>query len=292
MTAGAEAVAGRLSALARSLPACRAARVRQGAGALALGTVGLSLVVRLAVNAPGEPSAVVASAVGPAETLALVGPALAALALGVATDRPLARVGLLFAGVFGLLGALSPAALVPAAGAAAAGGTLVAVAHLPRGTTWGVARRWLVAGALLAGVALSLAGASGVAPATARPLGSKLALAGVAASVVFVGSDWRGRAAGLVGAGLLAWFGTQVPFVLGSLALVGGAVVGASLPFLAVGAGGGVATATTGLLARRSEAALGGGLLLAAGVPATLPRALAVVVGLALLTAPEVSADA
>lgn len=284
MTAG--AMARRLSGLARTLPAWRPARVRRSAGALALAAAGSAFVVRLAVNAPGEPSAVIAAATGPVQTVALVGPALAALVLGVTTDRPLVRVGLLFAGVFGLLGALASTARVPAAGATVAGGTLVAVGHLPRARTWHVTRRWLVAGALLVGVALSLAGTSGVAPATTRPLGSKLALAGIGASAVYVASDWRGVAAGLASAGLVVWFGTQAPFVLGSLALVGGAVVGASLPLLAVGAGGGVATTATGLLSNRSDVALGGALLLVAGVPATLSRALAVVLGLALLTLP------
>lgn len=275
------------SGVARSLPRLRPARIRRSAGLLALAGIGIALAVRLAVNAPGEPSAVVAAASEAVRSIALVGTAVAALALGVATDGVPARVGLLFAGVFGLLSGISSAAFPPAAGATVAAATLVAVARLPRERTWAAVRQWLVAGALVGGIAFSLAGSTGVAPVTARPLGSKLALVGIGASPVFVRLDWRSWAAGLLAASLLAWFGVQAPFVLGSLALVGGAVVGASLPLLALGAGGGAATTAAGALSGRLDAALGGALLLTAGVPGTLPRALAVVVGVALLTATE-----
>lgn len=275
----------RLSGVARELPRPRPARTRWVAGVLAFLAAGSGLLVDVAVNLPGSAPAFVTAVAAPVDVAALVGPALAALAIGVTTRRPLARVGLLFAGVFGLLGAVAPPALVPAVGATVAGGALVAVARLPREPTWVVARQWLVAGALVVGTGLSLVGAMGVEPAALRPLGSKLALLAVAAAPVFVRADWRSWLVGLVGAGVVAWFGVSAPFVLGSLSLVGGAVVGASLPYLVLGAGGGLATAATGLFTGRPDAALGGGLLLVAGVPATVPRALAVVVGVALLTA-------
>ncbi|MFC7045731.1 phosphate ABC transporter permease [Halobacteriaceae archaeon GCM10025711] len=265
-------VASALQAAAQSATGhVTADQVRVGAGGLALTAALAMLLVRLGVNAPVETPAFLVAAYDPVSVAALGGPALAAAALGVASTDAVEQVGLLFAGVFGLLALVAPPVVVPAAGAVVGGGLLATSSHLPRDYAWHAVRRWLVAVALLAGVAISLAGTMGVDPTLTRPLGSRVALLAVAVSPVFVRSDWRAWAVGGVGAAVVAVVGLTYPFVLGAFTLVGGAVLGASLPLLALAMAGGVTVVASGVLQRDVDVLLAGGLLVVAGVPATLP---------------------
>ncbi|ESP89693.1 hypothetical protein K933_01851, partial [Candidatus Halobonum tyrrellensis G22] len=129
----------------------------------------------------------------------------------------------------------------------------------------------------------SLAATAGVAPATLRPLGTAVALVGVGASPAVVGADRTGLLAGAVAGTVALWFAAGAPYVAGAVLLVGGGVVGAPIALVALAVAGGVAGLVSALRRGRSETAVGVGLALAAGVPATLPRALGVVVAVSLL---------
>lgn len=243
------------------------------------GAAGL-LVARVALNANLVPG--VGGSMGTLQLLATLGPALGALVVATATDDAPERIGLAFVGVFGLLAAIVPTATTPAVVAVVAGGSLA------------VSRRWrqvdrsldwhaLPVVALVLAVAVSLAAGIGVASATLWPIGTNLALLGAAATPALLGhgrTDWA--FGGLVAAVLVA-IGLSAPFVTGAVTLIGGGVVGASLLVLAVGLAGLTTTASAAARTRHWHALLGAGLLLAAGVPASLPRALAVVLGVLLL---------
>lgn len=259
---------------------------RTVAGLCAFVPVALATLYRVVNNAPGPlPSDVVAFATGALPVV--VGPAVAALLLAATDPRPLVRVGLTFAGGFGVVATLSPAAWLPAAVGVTAGGGVVVVAHAGRGETTPRTRRTAaVGGVLVAAVCVSLAATVGVDPATLRPLGSAIALVGVAATPLVVGSARTGLLAGAL-AGLLTFgVATSVPYVAGAVLLVGGGVVGVPLGLVVLAAAGGVTALVTAFDRRRYDAALGVCLLLAAGVPATLLGSLAVVVAVALLADP------
>ncbi|MCU4716952.1 phosphate ABC transporter permease [Halapricum hydrolyticum] len=269
-------------ATADALPELRSLDVdtRLVAGVFGLaGAAGL-LVARVALNA--NLASGVAGSMGTLQLLATLGPALGALVVATATDDAPERIGLAFVGVFGLLAAIVPAATTAAVVAVVAGGSLA------------VARRWrqvdrsldwhaLPVVALVSAVAVSLAAGIGVASATLWPIGTNLALLGAAATPALLGhgrTDWA--FGGLVAAVLVA-IGLSAPFVTGAVTLIGGGVVGASLLVLAVGLAGLTTTASAAARTRHWHALLGAGLLFAAGVPASLPRALAVVLGVLLL---------
>lgn len=262
-----------------------AGRVRRTAGGATLLAAVAILLVRLWINAPVDEPPVVASTYDAVALAALVVPSLAAVAIGATSARSLVRVGMVFTGVFGLLVAVSPSATVPAAGAVTGGGLMAVAALLPREPTRESIKRWVVAGALAGGLVVSLAGSLGVAPAVTRPLGTRVGLLGVALSPVLVDADWRAWSAGVVGGGAVAAAGMVVPFVLGAVTLVGGAILGASLPLVALAAIGGVTLVAAGLVYREFDVSLAGALVATAGVPASLPRAVTLVVGLVVLLA-------
>jgi hypothetical protein len=208
------------------------------------------------------------------------------LAIAVLHGTTVETVGLTFVGVFGVAGTIARPAFVPAivaivAGAAIALGDRLWTGDGPRlGPV-------LVSGLLIGGLAASLAGALGFESAAARSLGSQLTLLGIAGTPVFLARgrfDWL---AGAVGAGLLVALGVLAPFLLGATGLVAGAIVGASVPVMALAVGGVTTTASAALRTRNHAAAMGAGLLLFAGIPATIPRALAFVLALALLVGPS-----
>ena len=251
------------------------------AGVLALVGLGFLAVVRLGMNMPAGPSL---SGVYPfALGLGTLAPAVGLLALGVATDRSVHRVALTFAGVFGLLSLLAEPATLPATLAIAAG--VLAITGVYLVDHWRAKRfdRWLVAGALAVGAVLSLAAGIGLEPGTLRPLGSRVVLLALAATPVFV--DWD-REAVLVGLGVgvaVIAMGVNAPFVTGAISLVVGGVVGASLPVLFLGAVGAVILLWASIRSGRTELALAAGVLLVAGVPATIPRGLGVLAAITLL---------
>lgn len=252
------------------------------AGAAVLAVVGLA-TVRLAVNAPMGIPDPIADAYGLVETAALVVPAAAALVLGVREREPVARIGLLTVGVFGGLAAVSTAARVPAAGALVAAAVLITAQRTRRPVAWAEASRGTVAAMILLGMGVSLASTTGLVEGPARTAGAIATMAGLAASPVFVRAN---RSAWLIGGAVLVGTiaaGVGAPFVTGAVTLVVFSTVGVPLLILAVGLAGGVTTLVAALSSGRWLGAAGVGCLLTAGVPATVPRALAVVLGLALL---------
>ncbi|WP_349674899.1 hypothetical protein [Haloarcula sp. JP-L23] len=149
--------------------------------ALAAATLAGRFLAALTVNVPTAPATAPVGVLTPAAT-ALA--AVAALVVGLTERNPMAGVGLLFVGVFGLLSLVSSAVTTPAAVAVVAGTAVVTVAHrdqLDAGTG-------AVAGLL--GLALAVGLASGVGGvASLRPLASTLALAGIGVTPVLAATD-------------------------------------------------------------------------------------------------------
>lgn len=246
---------------------------------LAAAVVGARLLAAVVVNVPGTPTR------APVTLLGTLGTGLAALALvvaGIRTDWPVAGVGPLFAGVFGALATLSPAAVVPAAVAVTAGTTLFALARRTRLA----APPAMVTGGLVVTLALGL-GSAVTGTATLRPYASTFAFLSLAGTPAFVTTGRRS----LVRAGLaftvVVAFGLSLPFVTGAATLVGTGAVGASLPVLAVAVAGAVTTASAALRERRWLLLAGVGLLAAAGVPATIDRAVPFALGIVALVSQE-----
>lgn len=260
------------------------------AGLFGLLPVAGATLYRVAHNAPGALPGRLTELAASALPVAVVGPALAALLLATTADAPAERVGLAFAGGFGLIALASPAAWVPAAVGTVCGGTLVVGARLrrpDRDANVAAVARVGVGVVLTVAVVVSLAATAGVASATLRPLGSGLALVGVGSSPLLVGGNRTSLFVGAT-AGVLAYgLATTAPYVTGAVLLVGGGVVGTPLGLVVVAIGGGVAGLAHALRRGRADAALGTGLLLAAGVPGTLLRALGVVVAVTLLVGVE-----
>jgi len=254
-------------------------RVALAASAAALALTAGATTLTVLRNLPYDP-------VAPPEWVrALVGlgtPSVVALALAttaVVSHRRTVRVGLLYAGVFALLAEIDARATLPALVAVTAGGG-VAVA----GSVWRQAPRrrlgrGLTGAAIVVGVALSLGSTAGLLGVEFRGLGAFFALAGTAAVGYRAVGDWLAMAVGLLTAGAVLFAGLTRPYIAGSGFLVGFSVVGVPhlLPVLALG--GGTAAVVAGLRRRAYGLAVGAGLLVFAGVPATLPQAAAVVLG-------------
>jgi hypothetical protein len=267
----------------RRVGALGAARVRVGAGVVAAAVTLALATVRVLANSPVSiPVVRPATAFGPARTLALFGCAVAAVALGVVADDALASVALLAAGVFGALAGLVDAAAVPAAGVLSVAGVLVAARPVSRADL--EPRRRLPIGLLVAGLAVSLGVGAGVLPVSLRGGGAALALLGLALTPALGVQRIAWVTGGLVAAVTLV-VGTAAPFVSGAVVLAVGAVVGVPTALVAAGVGGVTALVTDALRRGRWALAAAGVVLLAAGVPTTVQRGLAVVVALALLTA-------
>lgn len=271
------------AAVGRKLATALPARPRTVAGLLAFVPVTLAMVVRIWNNAPGGLPAEVHAARPAISALAVVGPASAAVVLAVATDEDAIRVGLLSVGVFGLLGGFVEGAAMAAIGAVVGGGVVAIGTHLGVPRDWRTGRKAVVAATILGGAVVSLTATSGVDPATLRPLGSTVALLGLAATPALVNPRLPEVGIGAAGFGVVIVIGTGAPYVTGGVVLVAGAVVGASLLVIALGVAGALTATAATLRTRRPARALGALTLLAAGVPATVPRALGVVVGLVLL---------
>ena|GEM_PF-1334738 len=274
-------------ATATSLPRVRSPSTTLGG--IALLGVGLLAAARIAVNLPGSVVGADLQRWYPLlHTAATVGPAAAAIGLGVVADSAWRRVGLVAVGVFGLLATVSPGAALPATGVVVLGGWLGALPPTIDGARTAVSGRGIVATALLAGLSCSLVGSAGVAPPLLRPVGSVLSLAGVAVSPLSLSTrprtlDWTVGA--IVAAGTL-FAGTASPFVSGAVMLVVGGIV--HVPFvLVVAAVGGAGITVSAALARGDGAGVtAGALLVVAGVPYTLPRALGVVVAATIVVRP------
>jgi hypothetical protein len=255
-----------------------------GAGLLALLAVAARETVRMLVNLPFDPAVVpptVRSAVATGTPL-VVGGALVAVAL--ADERPTVRVGLLFAGVFGPIGLLGPAAVLPATVAVAGGAALALSGTLGRPdrlTYRGLRRRALAVG-FVATIAVSLADGVGLVTG-AHGVGALLALASLAAVGTRAEGSVLAVGVGLLVAAVVVYVSVVSPYVVGTALLVVFAVTGVPNVLVALAVAGGVAAGVAGLIRRSYPLAIGAGLLVLAGVPVTLPRATTVLFGAALV---------
>ena len=255
---------------------------------LVAGVIGLAgaaglLAARVALNAGLAPG--VAGSIDILLLAATVGPALGALGIAATTGDPVERIGLAFVGVFGLLSVV-PAATTAAVVAVVAGGSLAAAGRwreVGRPVDWHV----LPVAMLVGAVGVSLLGGIGVEPTTLQSIGSQLGLLGAAATPALLGHGQTDWAFGGLAAAALVAVGVTAPFVTGAVTLIGGGVVGASLLVLAVGLAGLTTTASAAARTRHWHALFGAALMFAAGVPASMPRALAVVLGVLLLIEPR-----
>ncbi|ELZ22295.1 ABC-type phosphate transport system permease component [Halosimplex carlsbadense 2-9-1] len=255
------------------------------------------LALRLARNAPvGLPPA--GRAATPAvTTLAAVVPALALLGLAVDADARAERVALAAAGVFGLVGAADAAAWLPAAAAVLAGTSAALVVELAerahvrvgpvdslRAAFAPIARPAAVAALGALALAWSLAASAGIGTTTLRPAGAAVAFATLAALPLARGVD-RTLDLGLwaVAAFAVVVAAASAPFVAGAVALVAFGAGTVPLALLALGIGGALTTVVADARRRAFGPAVAAALLLFAGVPGTLPRAVAFALGLVVL---------
>lgn len=252
---------------------------------LALLAVVSNTAVRILANMPFDPVPVPSPV---RSGLAVAAPVTVALALGVIAltdDRATVRVGLLFSAVFGMLGVVVPSTVLPAVVALAGGGALALSGTLGRPDSLGyraVRKRAIAAGVVLA-VACSLGAATGIAGSAVHTLGTALALVSVAA----VGTRSEGvlpaGAAGIFAVVALVAVSAASPFIVGSALLVAFAVTGVPHVLVALAVGGAVVAAGAGLLRRDYTLAVGATLLVFAGAPVTLPRAMTLLLGATLV---------
>ncbi len=251
-------------------------------GLLAAVAVGVATAIRVLYNAPFEPVAFPPRLVPAVGTVAALASGVALAAVGLSTERPVVRVGLLFAGVFGVLATVSGAATVAAAVAIPVGAALAFARAMGPPETYFELRRGVIALTFALAVGLSLAATAGLVGSPFRAAGSAAFLAGVTLLAVRAEGDPVA-----LGAGALAFAGVvaasaAAPYVTGSALLAGFAVVGSPHLLVATAAFGGVAAAVSGFRGGDARLAIGAVLLLLAGVPATPGAATAVCLGAAL----------
>lgn len=256
--------------------------VALGVGAVAL--VAADRTVETLANVPFDPA--VASPAVRAATggVALVAVVAALVAVAVVDGRATVRVGLLFATVFGPLSLVAPEAALPAVVAVAGGGALALVGTPGRPDGWtyrGVRRRAVAAGVVVA-LGLTLAGTTGLLDG-ARNAGAFVTLATVAAVGVRVEGSRLAAGTGLLAVGGVVAASAVSPFVVGSALLVAFAVTGVPSLLVGLAIGGAVAALVAGFRRGDDALAVGALSLLLAGVPATFPRALTLLLGATLV---------
>lgn len=262
--------------------------VRLTAGLVAVLGLGALTATRILLNAPIPLPGVVSGVwFDTATTAAVVAPALGALLLGSTARDGWTRIGLSLAGAFGLVSAVTGTVAVTAVGALLLGGwlTLVGTVTTARSSSRPRARTGIVSTLLLAGLTLSLLGAVGVRSATVRPVGTTVTLVGMAATPFAFRPRTNSFVVGGIAAAVTAHLTGAAPFVSGAVILVAGSVVGASTLVLAAAVGGLATTVSTGIANRQVAPAATGALLLSAGVPSSIPRALGTVLAVALVAA-------
>jgi hypothetical protein len=256
-----------------------------GTGLVALFVVAIRSTIRLLGNVPFDPVTVSPSTrTGVAVATPLtVGTVLAVIAL--TDDRPTVRVGLLVASVFGVLGEFAPAATLPAVVAVVLGSALALVSGLGRAEelSYRVVRRRLLAAGIVTAIALSLADSTGLVPGL-HGAGSLFALSAVALVGTWAEQSFLPAIAGVLAGGVVVYAGITSPFVLGSALLVVFAVTGVPHLLFALAVAGGTAAATAGFSRGLYPLAIGACLLVLAGVPVTLPRAMTLLLGAVLVT--------
>ncbi len=264
---------------------------RTAVGLVVGGTVVMAALLRVGVNAPVTLPRLVQQAYPAVDGVVLLTGGLGALVLGLLTASTVGRVGLVATGVFALLAATVPAAAVPATGVVTVGALAVWIDGMP-GARIADGRPLVALGYVIA-VGAALGSATGLLGPGFRAVGAWAALLALAAlSTVHRPGRAGWLLAGVAMAGVLA-SGIVSPFLTGAVVLIVAGVIGAPLVLVAAGVGGAVAAAAGSVGDRRYRPAIGVVILVAAGVPATLPRAVAAVVGLVFVldrTAREVAA--
>jgi len=260
-------------------------------GALALVPTAGVLVLRLLRNAPATLPPVARSATPVVTALAAVVPALAVLGLALGCRRRPERVALAALGVFALLGAADGAAWLPAAAATLVGGATVLALELrsraderSRSALRRHARPLAVATLGVLALGASLAVSAGLATVALRPVGAGLAFATLASLPLVRSVDGTVELGLWVVATLAVVVGAaSAPFVAGAVVLVAFGAGTIPLALLALGLGGGIATVVADTGRNAFGPAVAAALLLFAGVPGTLPRAVAFTLGLVVL---------
>jgi hypothetical protein len=251
-------------------------------GLLSLLTVFTGTSLDVLANLPFDPQPVPASLRGAVAVTTPVVLGLALIALAVVAERGTLRVGGVFAGVFGLLPMLSDAATIPAVLGVIVGGGVMLFGAVSWPSSYRAARRQLLGAVVVAGITLSLSASVGLLNGTIRGLGGILTLGAATGLVVMVDRERMAVLAGAVA--FLATIAVSVaqPYVVGSVLLVAFAAAGVPHLFVAGAVGGVTAATVAGLRQRSYPLAVGAPLIALAGVPATFPRAMAVVLGATL----------
>lgn len=122
----------------------------------------VATAIRVLYNAPFEPVAFPPRLVPAVGTVAALASGVALAAVGLSTERPVVRVGLLFAGVFGVLATVSGAATVAAAVAIPVGAALAFARAMGPPETYFELRRGVIALTFALAVGLSLAATAGL----------------------------------------------------------------------------------------------------------------------------------
>lgn len=255
-------------------------------GAGAVGVVATDRVLTVLTNVPFDPIVVPPTVRTAAGLLALGAVVSALVALAVVDGRSTVRVGLLFAAVFGVLPLVAPQTTLMAVVAVVGGGALAlsggrGVSN-PTAWTSRAVRRRVVALGFVAALGLTLAGVTGAFEG-GRTLGGFVTLAATAAVGTYSEESRPARLAGLLAAGAVLVVSAVSPFVVGTTLLVAFGVTGVPLLLVAGAVAGGVAATGAGLSRGEAPLAVGAALLLLAGVPATFPRALTLLVGATLV---------
>ena len=251
-------------------------------GLLAAVCVGVATAVRVLYNAPFEPAGFAPGLVPVTGTVAALASGVGLAVVALSADRPAVRVGLLFAGVFGVLATVSNAATVAAAVAVPGGAALAFARALGPPSTYFELRRAVLALGFALATGLSLAATAGIVGPPFRSIGSAVFLGGVTLLAVRAEGDPVALVAGAIAFAGVVLASAAAPYVTGSALLVGFAVVGSPHLLAATAAFGGVATAVAGLRVGDAWLAVGAVLLVLAGVPATPGAATAVCLGAAL----------
>jgi hypothetical protein len=262
------------------------ARVVSGLGLVALLAVAATTTLRALYNLPFDTVAVSPGLRTLAGGVTLVVLAAGLVALALTTDRTPVRVGLLFVAVFGVLPAFARAATLPGVVGVVTGSGVALGATLGVGGTHQFPRRAAVALGFVVGSGLSLAATTGLIDAGLRGLASLLVVGSLLGVGIRVEGDRLAAAVGVTAFVVTVGLTGANPYVAGSALLVSFAVVGVPYLLVTAAVGSCVAAATAALRRGEYATACGAGLLVVAGMPATFPRALAVLLGATLVLLP------
>lgn len=255
-------------------------------GACVVGSVAVDRLVSVLANVPFDPVVAPPTVRTAAGILALVAVVSTLIAIAVVDRRATVRIGLLFVAVFGTLPFVAPETTLVAVVAVVGGGALALVGasgvSTPTEWTYRTVRQRLVALGFVTALALTLAGATGVLDGGRNP-GAFVTLAAITAVGIQSEGSRLAWMAGLLAAGAVVVASAVSPFVVGSTLLVAFGITGVPSLLVALAVASGVAAATAGLSRGEVPLVVGAALLLLAGVPATFPRALTLLVGATLV---------